>query len=58
MQILWLLRYETGTAMRQHAGADDSHVLLSNYENMYDQAYKEKEGRLSRPSNLSPTAVK
>jgi hypothetical protein len=44
MKIPWWLRYETDTAKRQRAGADDSHVSLSNYENMYDQAYKRNQG--------------
>jgi hypothetical protein len=47
-QIPWLLKYETGTAKKQHADADDSHVSLSNYENMYDQAYKKKEGYINQ----------
>jgi hypothetical protein len=43
-QIPLLLKYVTGIAKRQHAGADDSHASLSNYENMCGQAYKRKKG--------------
>jgi len=40
MQIPWWLRYETGTTMRQHVGADGSRVSLSDFGNKYGQAYK------------------